>query len=237
MRARLLAQCIAGRDEVLAQRLDVPGSVVGFAEAVDEQCHLAEAECPVEVPRKGDHLDVEVRVVGAQHLDTDLVELPVPPALGLLVPKVRTGVEHLPRRGRSMFGERATHARRHLRTQGDVTVTLVDEVVHLLGDHVGGVADPGEDAQILEQRGDQLSVARPFDHVGEHVGEPAPATALGRQDVPHAGTGLERWHGPSGYLAAARPNPSIPSEPSHCDKRKAGIRALRSSEAAVPEFR
>ena len=216
---RLFAQRVAGRHEVLAQRVDVPGSVIGFAEAVDEQLHLAQAQRPVELPCEGDHLDVEVRVVGAQHLDADLVELAVTPALGLLVPEVRTGVEHLPRRGRAVLGEGPTHARRHLGTQCDVAFTLVDEVVHLLGDHIGGVADAGEHPQILEQRGDQLPVPGPLDHVCEHVGEAAPSTALWRQDVPHAGTGLERGHGRSGYLATARPSPSVPRHPGRCDER------------------
>ena len=50
-------------------------------------------------------------------------------------------------------------------------LTLVDEVVHLLGHDIGGVADPGEDAEVLEQWRDQLAVSGPFDDVGEDVGE------------------------------------------------------------------
>ena len=177
---------------MFAQRFHVAGPVVGFAEAVDDQRHLSQSQPGVELPGEGDDLDIEMGVVGAEHLDTDLVELTVPAPLRLLVAKIRTRVADLPWRGRPVFDERTTHTGGHLGPQSDVTVALVDEVVHLLGDDVGGVADPGEDPEILEQRGDQLPVACAFDHVGEDFGETAPATALGRKDVPHAGTGLER---------------------------------------------
>ena len=197
--ARLLAEPVAGCREVRAQRLDVAGPVVGLAEAVDEERHLVQTETGVELPGERDDLDVEVRVVGAEHLDADLVELAVPAPLGLLVAEVRAGVPDLPRHRRAVLGKGPAHARGQLGPQRDVAAALVDEVVHLLGDHVGGITDAGEHTEVLEQRRDDLPVAGALDHVGEHVDEPTPTAALGRQDVAHAGTGLERWHGRSGY--------------------------------------
>ena len=134
-----------------------------------------------ELPAEGDHLDVEIRIVGAEHLDTDLVELAVPAALGLLVPEVRARVPRLPRRQRMVLDERPAHAGGPLRPQRDVTVTLVDEVVHLLGDDVGRLADPREDPDVLEQRGDDLAVAGGLDDLGEHGREASPACGFGRR--------------------------------------------------------
>jgi hypothetical protein len=130
----LFAQRIARGGEVVAQGLDVAATVVGLAETVDEQRDLAQAEPGEEFPGECDHLDVEVRVVGAEDFHTDLVELAVAPALWFLVAEVRPGVEDLPRCGRPVLGEGTTDAGGHLRAQRDVPVALVDEVVHLLGD-------------------------------------------------------------------------------------------------------
>ena len=181
------------------QRGDVARPVRRLAERVEQHRDLAQAEGAVELPAEGDDLDVEVGVVGAEHLDADLVELAVAATLRLLVAELRPGVPHLPGDLRAMLDEGPAHRRRQLRPQGDVPAALVDEVVHLLGDHLGGVTDALEDAEILEQRRDDLAVAGGLDHVGEHRHEPSPARRLRRQDVAHPRTGLELWHGQPGY--------------------------------------
>ena len=124
-----------------AQRVDVAGPVGRLAERVEQQRDLAQAERLEEAPAEGDDLDVEVRVVDAEHLDADLVELPVAAALRLLVAEVGAGVPRLPRRRRAVLDERPAHAGRLLGTQGDVATAEVGELVHLLGDDVGGLAD------------------------------------------------------------------------------------------------
>ena len=83
------------RSDAAARRRSAPGRRA--RRGVDEQRHLLQPEPPVELPRQRDHLDVEIGVVGAEHLDADLVELPVAAALGLLVPEVRARVPRLPR--------------------------------------------------------------------------------------------------------------------------------------------
>jgi hypothetical protein len=75
-----------------------------------------------------------------------------------------------------------------------VTVALVDEVVHLLGDDLGRTADAGEHAGVLEQRRDHLAVPRGLDHLGEHADEPPPSRRVRRKDVAHPRTGLELRH-------------------------------------------
>ena len=111
-----------------------------------------QAERPIELPAERDDLDVEVGVVGSEHLDTDLVELTVPTALRLLVPEHRARVPDLPGRQRSVLYVGPADGRRELRAQRDVATALVDEVVHLLAHHVGGVTDALEDTEVFEQR-------------------------------------------------------------------------------------
>ena len=152
-----------------------------------------------ELPAEGDHLDVEVRVVGAEHLHADLVELAVAPALGLLVAEVGARVPHLPWRGGTVLDERPAHAGGLFGAQGHVTLALVDEVVHLLGHHVGGIADPGEHPDVFEQRRGDLAVSRLAGVSREEVREPPAPPRFGRQDVAHPGRGLELRHGPRGY--------------------------------------
>jgi hypothetical protein len=72
-----------------------------------------------------------------------------------------------------------------------VAAALVLEVVHLLGDDVGALADALEDADVLEHRRLEQPVAEAPGHAGEGGEERLPPGRLGRQDVlghgsPHA---------------------------------------------------
>ncbi len=96
---------------------------------------------------------------------------------------------------RMVLDERPAHAGGPLRPQRDVAVALVDEVVHLLGDHVGRLADAREHPDVLEQRGDDLAVAGGLDDLGEHGREASPACGFRRQDVAHPRARLEFRHG------------------------------------------
>ena len=146
--------------EVAAQRVDVAGALLGRSPSeLTSSVDLAQAERCEEAPAEGDHLDVDHRVVAAEHLEVDLVELAVAATLGALVAQQRPGAPHLPWRRRTVLDERPAHRRGELRPQGDVTATVVGEPVHLLLHEVGGVADPGEHAVVLEQRRDHLAVA------------------------------------------------------------------------------
>ena len=101
---------------------------------------------------EGDDLDVEVGVGRADGLDADLVVLAEPARLRALVAERRGGVPDLPRRGRVVLDEGPGHRRGALGPQRDVAAALVLEVVHLLGDDVGALADALEHADVLEHR-------------------------------------------------------------------------------------
>ena len=214
--------------EVRTEGSDIAGPVVGLPEAVHDEGDPAQAQALEELPAEGDHLDVEVRIVGAEHLDTDLVELAVPAALGLLVPEVRTRVPRLPGRQRMVLDERPAHAGGPLRPQRDVAVALVDEVVHLLGDDVGRLADAREDPDVLEQRGDDLAVAGGLDDLGEHGREASPACGFGREDVAHPRARLEFRHGCARYRRAV---PAVCLPFSHHRLGPAGTRRTPSRSA------
>jgi hypothetical protein len=186
------------RLEVGPESLDVCRPLVRLAQRVDDELHLRQAETGEELPRERDHLGVEECVVAAEHLHADLVELAVPAGLGLLVAEVGPGVPDLPRRDRAVLGEGPAHTGGLLGPQRDVAVALVDEVVHLLRDDVGGVPEPEEDPEVLEHRRDDALVPGGLDGVGEDVRERAPAPGLGRQDVAGTRAGLETRHDSEG---------------------------------------
>ena len=80
-----------------------------------------------------------------------------------------------------------------------MAAAVVGELVHLLGDDVGGLADALEHADVLDHRRHDLPVAGRLDDVGEDLDEAPPAVRLRRQDVAHPGAGLELGHGRPGY--------------------------------------
>ncbi len=155
-----LAQLAAPRVQVRTDRIAVAGTVTVVTQGVHRQLDLAQTQCLEETGRERDDLDVQVGVIDAEHLDTDLVEHAVAALLCTLVTEVGPGVPDLPGKGRAMLHERADDARGDLGTQCDAGAVLVDEVVHLLGDHVGGLADAQEHAQVLQQRRHHLAVPR-----------------------------------------------------------------------------
>ena len=204
-----LGQGVEVRREVGPHRLGVPGPVAGIAERVEQQRHLREPQALVEAPRQGDHLDVDHRVLDPEHLDAHLVELPVAALLRLLVAEVRPGVPDLPRRDRPVLHVRPDHRGRLLGAQRDASTATVLEVVHLLGDHVGRLADAVEHLDVLEHRGDHLAVARRLDHLGEQAREAAPPSRVGGEDVAGAlGGSVFRAFGHEGQ--GYRPDPASP---------------------------
>ena len=80
-----------------------------------------------------------------------------------------------------------------------MTTALVDEVVHLFRDHIGGVADALEHAEVFQQRGDDLAVPCALGDLREDMHELAPTGRFGRKDVAHPGAGLELRHKDQGY--------------------------------------
>ena len=117
------------------------------------------------------------------HSTPDLVVLAVAAGLRALVAERRRGVPDLPRHVGSVLHERPGHRRGALGTQRDAAAALVLEVVHLLGDDVGALADPLEHADVLEHRRLDQPVAVAARELGERGEQRLPAGRLGRQDV------------------------------------------------------
>ena len=181
--------------EVGAQRVDVGGPAGGVAHRVQRQRAATESEGAVEPVEQGDDLDVGVRVVGADDLGVELEVLAVPPGLRLLVAVVRPDRPRLPRSGRAVFDERPHQPGGDLGPQRDPPAALVLEVVHLLADDVGGVADPLEHLDLFDQRRQHEAEAGPAGVLGEGGHEGRPARRFRRQDVAHPLGGLELGHG------------------------------------------
>jgi hypothetical protein len=79
-----------------------------------------------------------------------------------------------------------------------MTVTFINEVVHLFGDDVSGFADAMENTDVLKQRRDDLAIPRCRDRLGKCSHEPSPTGRFGREDVAHPRAGLELGHKYSG---------------------------------------
>ena len=136
--------------------------------------------------RERDDLDVDGRVVDAEHLDTDLPVLAVPALLRALVAEVRRDVPDLPRRDRLVLRERARDRRGAVGAQREVPAALVGEVVHLLAHGVGARAELLHDLDVLEDRRDEHPEAGAAGPHRERGDERLPAVGLGREHVVRA---------------------------------------------------
>ena len=143
--------------QVAAQRLAIGHAGADVAHRVHQQWYLLQPDRAKELSGEGDDLHIGIGIVGAERLRPDLVELAVAAGLGRLVAEERPLVPHLPRRGGAVLGEGAAYRGRALGPQRQVAVAAVEELVHLLADHVGALADAGENAEVLEDR--RLQVA------------------------------------------------------------------------------
>ena len=162
------------------------------------------------MPAERDRIDVGLGVIGAEGLDADLGELAVAAGLGLLVAELGPLVPDLPRRGRPVLGKGAAHRCGEFWPEGKVLrrITLVEEIEHLLGDDIGRLTQPLEDAEVLEDRRHDLTEACEFGLLRERVDQRPATTRLGRQDVTRALGGSEGrlGHEGSGYRS---PLPSL----------------------------
>ena len=148
---------------------------------------LAISKFADERPREVDHLGVDRRIRDAEHLDVELVELPVAPLLGPFVPEHRPEEVDL-RRGHGLLeavlDERAHQARRGLGAQGDALAALVGERVHLLLDDVGRLAGAlGEQFLALDDGRADFGVPVALEEAARHGLDALPALDLAGEDV------------------------------------------------------
>src|SRR5690606_34124576 len=149
--------------EELPPHLPVRGAALGVAERGDLQPLAGQPQRPERLVGDGDHLGVEGRVVDADRLDADLLQLAVAARLRALVAEERARVAQLDRQPvpvEPVLDDCPDDARRALRPQRHRPLAAVGEGVHLLGDHVGGLADPARVQRgVLEHRQLQQPVA------------------------------------------------------------------------------
>jgi hypothetical protein len=82
--------------------------------------------------------------------------------------------------------------------KGHVPIALVNEVVHLFSDDVGGFADSVEHPDVFKQRRNDLPVSSGRHGFCEGSHELPPTGRFGRKDVAHPWAGLELGHEYSG---------------------------------------
>jgi hypothetical protein len=211
--AGLLAQLPDVSTQMFSDGLAESSTVLRVAEGVKHEVHISESKGRQKIPSDGDDLDIGVRVIGSKNLHTDLIELTLTSTLRLLVAEIRTRVPRLVRKGGSMLDERPAHARCLLRTERNMPAAAINEVVHLLGDDVGRLTDPREDADVLQDWGDDLLIPSRADHRHEGAIEGSPSGCVITQEVSHPRRGAEGRH------AARIPvNPDRPRGP--CGRRR-----------------
>ncbi len=184
--AGVLVQVQAGQE--LDQRGAVDRAALLVAEAVEQQRVVRQPERAERVVGEDDQLGVQRRVLGADGLRADLRELAVPALLRPLVAVVVAGVPELHREVALLVQVRleggAQHGGGALGAQRELVAAAGGEVVHLLGDDVGGLADAaGEELHVLEDRGLDVAVAGPARGGGNRLADRQEGRRTGRQQV------------------------------------------------------
>ena len=184
------------------QHLAIGGAALGIAQRIELQhAAIEDAQALEDVGRHRDHLDVGAGLGRAQHLEVDLMELALPALLRPLVAEHRTGGEDLQRqllRQLAVGHEGAADAGGVFRPQGQRLAAAILEGVHLLGDHVGGLADAaGEQLGELEDRRRHLAIAVEARHLARGVDRRARSAGTRREKIVRATHGLQFAHGKS----------------------------------------
>ena len=134
LRAReLVAEQLGVVAPVRQQHLSVPVARRSrVTHRVDRQPVLLQPDVLVEAVRERDDLDVDRRVLDAEHLHADLPVLAIAARLRSFVAEVRGDVPDLPRQHRPVLHERPHHRRGSVGPQRERAAALVGEVVELL---------------------------------------------------------------------------------------------------------
>ena len=187
-------------EEVGAQRFDVARAIRRLPHRVHQHSEPLEPELREEPVRERDHLDVDVGVMRSEDLGAQLPVLAVPALLRALVAEVRREVPGLPRRRRAVLHVRAHDGCCPFRSQREMAITAVGELVHLLAHDVGAGADALEHLDVLEDRRDDEAVPKASRPVREHADDLDPRIGLGCQHIVcadgsavHRSVGLAHW--------------------------------------------
>ena len=169
------------------QMLDVDGLAGRAAGGVELKGQPPRAQCLVQIPGHGHDLQIHGRVLLADGLHVDLVELAVAARLGRFVAEGRAdGIDfHRLRPGvHAMFDVGAHDAGGELRPQGQLPLTAVGEGVHLLLHDVGGLAHTAhEQGRFLEKGRLEAAVAVATAEVVDGVLQVSPVGGILGQNV------------------------------------------------------
>jgi hypothetical protein len=192
---RLLGQSGGVCRIIIDQHLAIDRPAFRIAERVQlEHAAVEDAQAIKDVGRDRDHLDVGARLRRAQHLEIDLVELALAARLRPLVAEHRARREDLERQMLPEFAVRhegAADAGGVFRSQGQRFVAAILEGVHLLGDHVGRLADAArEQLGELEDGRGHLAIAVEARHVARRFDDMGEAPVLVGKEIVRATHGL-----------------------------------------------
>ena len=164
-------------EQELLQRLPIAGPGLVVAERGDLQPESRQTQPPIPLVGDRDPLGIERRIVHADGLHPDLLQLAIATLLRLLVAEERPGVAELDRElspVQTVLDHRPHHPGRTLGPQRHRPPPTVGEGVHLLADHVSGFTDPPrEQAGVLEDRQLDVAVAGAARGVGQRVADTA----------------------------------------------------------------
>ena len=189
----LVAQSVDVGRQMCAQLFHVRGATGRVAHRVDEESKTGEADRLVETVSQRDDFDVHGGVLGAEHLDAELVVLAVTALLGTLVAKGRGEIPGLPRRRGTVLDEGPHDRGGSFGTQRVGALAAVGEDVHLLGGHLTLFTDASvEDADVLEHGGDDQFKTETVGELRERRDESFPLRGGVAEDVVGPNGGLKR---------------------------------------------
>ena len=201
-RTRLLVE-IEPKEELL-QQFPVLRAAALVPQRGDLQPEALQAQRAEAGVGDGDHLGVQSRIVDADRLHPDLLQLAIAAGLRTFIAEKRARVAEFHRQRaavQAVFDHRAHHAGGALRPQRHRAVTAVGERVHLLGHHVGGFAyAAGEQGGVLEDGQLDIPVTGPARGGEQSVAHRDELCRLRRDVVRHPlgpkrGEGLRHWPG------------------------------------------
>src|SRR5690606_24947334 len=165
------------------------------ADRVDEQLRRPNAERPPQPCRQDDQLGVDLRLLEAERLDGELVELAVPALLRFLAPEHRAARPELLLLivQQAVRQARADDAGRRLGPQRDAVAAAILERVHLLLDDVRELADrAAKELRALEHRDADSPVVIGLEQARGLRLETLPQRLVFGQHVVHAPNGAQR---------------------------------------------
>ena len=200
-RIGLAAPAAVGAESVLfisQRRLQFPhkpGSASAAADGIHQQFGLPHADPVQEQLQQLDHFRFDGRMIRAQHLGSQLVELPEASLLRPFPPEHGPQVVDLPDLRVPMdlvFQIGPNHRRRPLGTQGERAAVTVVEGVHFLGDDIGIFAhSPGKQLGAFEDRGADFGEAVDREDLPGGLLHPIPYRRFLRQNVSSPLDGLD----------------------------------------------